>query len=104
MIKLNDPRVAALVDAVEEAFWNPPAGNTFNKPKPQHAPLDPHKQYSPAEVARILNVSYDTAIRRMKDMKGCIDLGSKETRHKRPKAKLRVSGKHLQAYLRNREL
>jgi hypothetical protein len=67
-------------------------------------PLDPHKMYTPSEVASLLNVAYDTAIRYMKGMKGCIDLGSKEKTHKRPKAKLRVSGKHLQAYLRNREL
>jgi hypothetical protein len=67
-------------------------------------PLDPHKMYTPSEVASLLNVHYDTAIRRMKDMKGCVDLGTKETRHKRPKAKLRVSGKHLQAYLRNHSL
>jgi hypothetical protein len=67
-------------------------------------PLDPHKLYTPSEVASMLNVSYDTAIRRMKDMPGCVDLGTKETRHKRPKAKLRVSGKHLQSYLRNHSL
>lgn len=67
-------------------------------------PLDPHHQYSPAEVASLLNLSYDTAVRRMKDMKGCVDHGSKEKTHKRPKAKLRISGKHLQTYLRNREL
>jgi hypothetical protein len=67
-------------------------------------PLDPHKMYTPSEVASLLNCSYDSALRWMRDMKGCVDLGTKEKRHKRPKAKLRISGKHLQAFLRNREL
>ena len=66
--------------------------------------IDSLRLYTPAEVAHILAVSYDTAVRRMRNMKGCIDLGSKERMHKRPKAKLRISGKHLQAYLQNREL
>ena len=66
--------------------------------------IDSLRLYTPAEVAGILAVSYDTAVRRMRNMKGCIDLGSKERTHKRPKAKLRISGKHLQAYLQNREL
>ena len=66
--------------------------------------IDPQRLYTPEEVAQILAVSYDTAIRRMRDMKGCVDLGSKETLKKRPKAKLRISGKALQAYLRNREM
>jgi hypothetical protein len=66
--------------------------------------IDSLRLYTPEEVASILAVSYDTAVRRMRGMKGCIDLGSKERMHKRPKAKLRISGKHLQAYLQNREL
>jgi hypothetical protein len=66
--------------------------------------IDSLRLYTPSEVADILAVSYDTAVRRMRNMKGCIDLGSKERLHKRPKAKLRISGKHLQAYLQKREL
>jgi hypothetical protein len=72
--------------------------------KTKTAPIDSLRLYTPTEVAGILAVSYDTAARRMRSMKGCIDLGSKERLHKRPKAKLRISGKHLQAYLQKREL
>ena len=72
--------------------------------KTKTAALDSLRLYTPEEVASVMAVSYDTAVRRMRTMKGCIDLGSKETLNKRPKAKLRISGKHLQAYLQKREL
>lgn len=72
--------------------------------KVKAATIDLQKLYTPVEVSQILQVSYDTAARRMRDMRGCIDLGSKETLKKHPKAKLRISGKHLRAYLQNREL
>jgi len=62
--------------------------------------LEPHKLYSPSEVAAILNVSYDTALRRMLDMPGVMDFGTRESRFKRPKRKLRVSGKGLGEYIR----
>jgi hypothetical protein len=72
--------------------------------KAKTTPIDPQRLYTPREVADLLQISYDTAARRMRDMRGCIDLGSKETLKKRPKAKLRISGKALQAYLRGREM
>ncbi len=68
------------------------------------APLDPHRMYGPKEIAAYLGISYDTAARRMKDMSGVVNLGTKEKMHKRGKAKLRISGKHLTAYLRNKSL
>ena len=64
--------------------------------------IDPDKLYSPDEVSKLLGISYDTAARRMAKMPGCVDLGSKERRYKRPKRILRVSGKALASYLRNR--
>ena len=61
--------------------------------------IDPHKLYSPAEVSSLLNISYDTAIRRMLRMHGTIDMGTLERRYKRGKRMLRISGKHLRVYL-----
>jgi len=60
----------------------------------------PDKLYTPSEVAALLNVSYDTAVRRMQRMKGCVDLGTPTKRYKRGKKLLRISGKHFVAYLR----
>ena len=39
----------------------------------QTVELKPDKLYTPSEVAALLNVSYDTAVRRMQGMKGCVD-------------------------------
>jgi hypothetical protein len=64
--------------------------------------LDPDKNYSPSEVAAILNVSYDSASRLMLKMKGHVDLGTPTRRYKRGKKKLRISGKHLSAFLRSK--
>jgi hypothetical protein len=38
-------------------------------------PIDHHKNYGPKDVAAFLDVSYDTALRRMATMKGCMDNG-----------------------------
>ena len=62
--------------------------------------VEPHKYYSPADVAAILNVSYDTSIRRMLEMPGVVDFGTQESRFKRPKRKLRISGRDLMDYIR----
>ena len=62
--------------------------------------LKPDKLFTPSEVAALLNVSYDTAVRRMQRMKGCVDLGTPTKRYKRGKKLLRISGKHFVAYLR----
>jgi hypothetical protein len=67
------------------------------------AAIDPHKNYTPSEVASILNVSYDTAIRRMGKM-GAVNMGTPERRYKRGKRMLRVTGKRLMDYLRKRSL
>jgi len=58
--------------------------------------------YEPKQVAAILNVSYDAAIRLMQNMKGRIDLGTPTRRYKRGKKKLRISGKNLLAFIRSK--
>ena len=62
--------------------------------------LKPDKLYTPGEVAALLNVSYDTAVRRMQSMRGCVDMGTQTKRYKRGKKLLRISGKNLVAFLR----
>jgi len=68
----------------------------------QTVELKPDKRYTPSQVAALLNVSYDTAVRRMQKMKGHIDLGTQTKRYKRGKKMLRISGKHLVAYLKSK--
>jgi hypothetical protein len=63
---------------------------------------DPEQNYAPSEVAAILNVSYDAALRLMQKMKGVVDLGTSTRRYKRGKKKLRISGKNLLAFLRSK--
>jgi hypothetical protein len=52
-------------------------------------------------VTAILNVSYETAVRKMEKMEGCIDMGTKERRYKRGKRMLRVPGSGLLEFLRS---
>ena len=66
----------------------------------QTVELKPDKLYTPSEVAALLNVSCDTAVRRMQSMKGCVDMGTQTKRYKRGKKLLRISGKNLIAFLR----
>jgi hypothetical protein len=65
----------------------------------QKVKIEPEQSYSPGEVAAALNVSYDTALRRMLKMKGVVDLGTPTRRYKRGKKKLRIRGKKLLAFL-----
>jgi hypothetical protein len=64
--------------------------------------IEPEQNYAPSEVAAILNVSYDAASRLMQKMKGVVDLGTPTRRYKRGKKKLRISGKNLLTFLRNK--
>ena len=64
--------------------------------------IEPEQNYAPSEVAAILNVSYDAALRIMQKMKGVVDLGTPARRYKRGKKKLRISGKNLLAFLRRK--
>jgi hypothetical protein len=64
--------------------------------------LKPDKLYTPSEVSALLNVSYDTAVRRMQKMTGYVDMGTQAKRYKRGRKMLRISGKHLVAYLRTK--
>ena len=82
-----------------------PVGARYKTAARERLPLaiDRLKNYAPAEVATILNISYDTAIRRMETMKGVMDMGTKEKRYKRGKRMLRVSGAKLLDYLRSKQ-
>jgi hypothetical protein len=64
--------------------------------------IEPEKNYPPSDVAAILNVSYDAALRYMQKMKGVVDLGTPTRRYKRGKKRLRVSGKNLLAFIRGK--
>jgi hypothetical protein len=64
--------------------------------------IEPEQNYAPSDVAAILNVSYDAALRYMQKMKGVVDLGTPTRRYKRGKRKLRISGKNLIAFLRGK--
>jgi hypothetical protein len=66
--------------------------------------LKSDRRYRPAEVAALLQVSYDTACRKMEKMTGCVDMGTKTKRYKRGKRMLTVSGKEIVAYLRSKTL
>jgi hypothetical protein len=68
----------------------------------QTVKVEPEQSYAPSEVAAILNVSYDAALRHMMRMKGVVDLGTPTRRYKRGKRKLRISGKNLLTYLRGK--
>ena len=63
--------------------------------------IDSREMYGPADVAAYLDVSYDTAIRRMWKMPGVVNLGTKEKLHRRGKAILRIPGKNLLVFLSN---
>ncbi len=62
----------------------------------------PFSIYTPGEVSALLNVSYDTAVRRMQKMKGCVDMGTQTKRYQRGKKLLRISDKNLVAFLRGK--
>jgi hypothetical protein len=64
--------------------------------------IEPEKSYPPSDVAAILNVSYDAALRYMQKMKGVVDLGTPTRRYKRGKKRLRISGKNLLVFLRGK--
>ena len=68
----------------------------------QPVKIEPEQNYAPAEVAAILNVSYDAALRMMLKMPGLVDLGTPTRRYKRGKKKLRISGRNLMKFLRGK--
>jgi hypothetical protein len=70
----------------------------------QRVKIEPEQNYSPGEVAAALNLSYDSALRRMQKMKGVVDFGTPTRRYKRGKKKLRISGKNLLTYIRNKTM
>ena len=70
----------------------------------QTVKIEPEQNYSPGQVAAALNLSYDSALRRMLKMKGVVDLGTPTRRYKRGKKKLRISGKNLLVFLRSKTM
>jgi hypothetical protein len=51
----------------------------------QTVKIEPEQNYSPGQIAAALNLSYDSALRRMLKMKGVVDLGTPTRRYKRGK-------------------
>jgi hypothetical protein len=87
---------------IYELLTHPGRRSFKQRARKQAVELKLDKLYTPSEVAAILNVSYDTAVRRMQSMKGCVDMGTQTKRYKRGKKMLRISGKHLVAYIRSK--
>ena len=88
-------------DKIDYELLTYPGRRSFKqRARKQKVELKPDKLYAPGEVAALLNVSYDTAVRRMQSMKGCVDMGTQTKRYKRGKKLLRISGKNLVAFLR----
>jgi hypothetical protein len=56
---------------------------------------------TPAEVAKILKVSLNTAIRRFENVTGVIDLGNPEKMHKRRYRTLRIPRSVLNRFIAN---
>src|ERR1035441_4112865 len=58
-------------------FGEDPPREEFKKAARRRQPLsiDPFKNYTPAEVAGILNISYDSSLRQMEKM-GAVDMGT----------------------------
>jgi|SRR5882724_4414479 len=69
----------------------------FNAPKyrQEFQSIIADKLYSPAEVAHILSVSYNSALRLMERTSKTVDLAKPRTR----KRLLRIRGRHLREYL-----
>lgn len=88
---------------IYELIAHPRRSRNFKqRARKQTVELKPGHLYTPSEVAALLNVSYDTAVRRMLTMKGCVDMGTQTKRYKRGKKMLRISGKNLVGFLRGK--
>jgi hypothetical protein len=94
------------IQALQQPALHSSASSQWKQSARAQQPLaiNPHKFYSPAEIAALLDVSYDTAVRRMEKMHGCINMGPVERRYKRGKRMLRISGTHLRVYLDGKQI
>ena len=99
---LSKPDLREVGNNIYELITHPGRRSFKQRARKQTVELRPDKLYTPGEVAALLNVSYDTAVRRMQSMKGCVDMGTQTKRYKRGKKMLRVSGKVLANYLRGK--
>lgn len=75
-----------------------------HRARSQTVKIVPEELYSPSQVAAVLNLSYDAALRQMAKMKGVVDLGTPTRRYKRGKRKLRISGRNLLAFLSSKTI
>ena len=77
-------------------------GQTVQVPHVAAQPIERDRWYTASEVAGILNISYDSAKRRLPGMPGCVDFGTKPDVRNRTSGRklLRVPGKGLIEYLR----
>ena|SRR5580765_4467804 len=103
VINSPEPYRAAVVKSVQEFLHTFQPEGWKEITRKESVRIEPQKNYRPGEVAAILGVSYDTAIRRMLQMRGCVDMGSKTQRYKRGKRLLVISGKNLSAYVKTLE-
>jgi hypothetical protein len=101
VINSPEPYRAALVKSVTEFLHTLQPEGWKENTRRENVHIEYDRNYRPGEVAAILGVSYDTAIRRMLQMKGCVDMGGKTQRYKRRKRLLVISGHDLAAYLKS---
>jgi hypothetical protein len=128
-MKLNPRKLASILSrhrdgdisceqAITEAFsYGPPMSNmgswrnTSDRILPRHHMATtrtipaPFSEYLTVEqVATILQVSTNTALRRFGNMEGVIDLGTPETLHKRRKRILRIPRQTLERFIAERQV
>ena len=66
--------------------------------------IPPGQEYlTVAEVAKILRVNKSTVLRKFSEMPGVIDIGTKETMHKRKHRMLRIPRSVLHRFLAERK-
>lgn len=66
--------------------------------------IEPEQFYCPGQVAALLNLSYDSALRLMLKMKGVVDFGTPRRRYNRGKRKPRINGKDLLTFINNKTI
>jgi hypothetical protein len=102
VVNSPEPYRETVVKSLEDFFQSFQPEGWKKTTRKESVLIEPQKKYRPGEVAAILGVSYDTAVRRMEKMKGCADMGTKTQRYKRRKRLLVISGCDLAAYLKSK--
>lgn len=101
VVRSPEPYHDAMVNSVEEFLKSFQPGGWKKEVREKQIKLDPDQHYGPAQVAAIINRSYDTALRLMKKL-GASDLGTPTRRYKRGKSMYVVSGRKLRDYLQSK--